>query len=68
MYDCLGIMGFKHRSSIKIPATSMFLTDLPVGKYSQPRKVLGLIHNNKITFLQAQMFGRVVPDGLQCSP
>ncbi|XP_066140881.1 uncharacterized protein fs(1)N [Euwallacea fornicatus] len=68
IYEYKGIEGFRYRFSIKIPATSMFTMDLPIGGPTDKRKVIGLIHNNELTLLQAIMFGNKVPEGLRCSP
>ncbi|XP_066254163.1 uncharacterized protein fs(1)N [Euwallacea similis] len=68
IYEYKGIEGFRYRFSIKIPATSIFTMDLPIGSQTEKRKVIGLIHNNELTLLQAIMFGNKVPEGLSCSP
>lgn len=52
-----GILGFKHRSSIKLHVSQMTAVSLPLAPYQSKRKFLLLINENTLTVIQAVMDG-----------
>ncbi|CAG9835827.1 unnamed protein product [Diabrotica balteata] len=67
VYEYQGIQGFKHRTSIKLQASSLFQVNLPVKGHLNTRKVIGTINRNQITLLIALMDGNQISDDLNCT-
>lgn len=56
-FCCLGIEGFKHRSSAKIEGSKLFVANLPTVPNKSKSAVLGVIRLNQISIFEAVMHG-----------
>ena len=65
----LGIEGFKYHSSIKMKHDKLFNFQLRIQSNYVKRHCLGVVENNKLSILEAKMYGERLDmnDNLVCS-
>ncbi|XP_057651759.1 uncharacterized protein LOC130891177 [Diorhabda carinulata] len=65
-YEYKGTEGFVRRISVKLEASDLFKMDLSNNKQLHSKKIVGVIHQNRMRLLIAVMDGNQISDNLHC--